>query len=142
MIVTLDIETIGNADAVAKMPDPKPNGRLNKDPDKIARDVAEKKAAMITKAALDPLTAAVCSLAEIQQMTDDEIERNFSSAKGTSALRRRGSMPSIVSAGSASGTSRRSSSGAGNVVYVGNVDELARAIAGYSNLTTAEAGSG
>jgi len=63
MIVTLDIETIGNADAVAKMPDPKPNGRLNKDPDKIARDVAEKKAAMITKAALDPLTAQVAAFA-------------------------------------------------------------------------------
>jgi len=86
------------------------------------------------------------SLAEIQQMTDDDIERNFSSAKSSSRLRQRGQRRSIVNAGtpqSARAISASVSSSRGtSIVYIGNVDELARAIAGYSNLQLAEAGNG
>jgi len=62
MIIALDIETIGNPEAVALMPEPAASGRL-KDPAKIAADIAEKKAAQASEAALDALTARVACFA-------------------------------------------------------------------------------
>ena len=58
--ITFDIETEGlpESELLAIMPDFKPNGTL-KDPDKIAADLAKKKAEWIEKAALSPLTGRV-----------------------------------------------------------------------------------
>jgi DNA polymerase elongation subunit (family B) len=70
MIVALDIETIGNPIACANMPEPKANKKL-KDPAKIAADIAEKKAAILEKAALDPMTARVCCYAIVSCETED-----------------------------------------------------------------------
>lgn len=64
MIFAIDIETIGNPAAVAQLPEPKANGRL-KDPAKIAADIAEKKAAMLADAALNPLTARIACYAAV-----------------------------------------------------------------------------
>jgi uncharacterized protein YprB with RNaseH-like and TPR domain len=64
VIVAIDIETIGNPEAVKLMPAPKANGRL-KDPAKIAADIAEKVAAMSAEAALDALTARVACYAAV-----------------------------------------------------------------------------
>ena len=58
MIIALDIETIGNEDALKHMPEPKAKKTL-KDPAKIAADIAEKKAEMASEAALNPLTARI-----------------------------------------------------------------------------------
>ena len=48
-----DIETVALADAAAYIPPPKPRANL-KDPAKIEADIAEKRAAVLEKAALDP----------------------------------------------------------------------------------------
>lgn len=64
MIVALDIETIGNEDALKKMPEPKAKKTL-KDPAKIAADIAEKKADMASEAALNPLTARIACYAAV-----------------------------------------------------------------------------
>jgi DNA polymerase elongation subunit (family B) len=58
MIIALDIETIGNPEAVASLPAPVAKKGL-KDPAKIAEDIAEKRAAQSSEAALDPLTARI-----------------------------------------------------------------------------------
>lgn len=75
MIVALDIETIGNKDAVALMPQPTASGRL-KDPAKIAADIAEKTAAMFADAALDPLTARVACYAIVGMNGGETAERS------------------------------------------------------------------
>jgi len=83
MIFALDIETIGNPDAVALLPEPKAHGRL-KDPAKIAADIAEKKAALLADAALNALTARIVCFAAVgadgetvhcAQAATDEAER-------------------------------------------------------------------
>ena len=64
MIIALDIETIGNAAAVALLPEPKASARL-KDPAKVAADIADKKADQVACAALNPLTARVACYAVV-----------------------------------------------------------------------------
>jgi DNA polymerase elongation subunit (family B) len=59
MIISFDIETIANHDAVAIMPPPEVKTGNIKDPSKIAEKVAEAKREQTEKAALDPLTARV-----------------------------------------------------------------------------------
>lgn len=63
MIVAIDIETMANPDAVALMPEPEVKTGNLKDPDKIAAKLAEAKANMLDKAALDPLTARIACYA-------------------------------------------------------------------------------
>lgn len=75
MIVALDIETIGNTEAVKLLPEPKPSKRL-KDPAKIAADIAEKKAAQMEGLALDALTARVCCFAGVGTVDGVEVEYN------------------------------------------------------------------
>lgn len=72
MIVALDIETIGNPDAVARMPDPEVKTGNLKDPAKIADKKAEAKAEMLSKAALDPLTARVICYAAAGEVGGEE----------------------------------------------------------------------
>ena len=59
MMIAIDIETVGNPEAVALMPTPEVKTGNTKDPAKIAEKVAEAKREMFEKAALDPLTARV-----------------------------------------------------------------------------------
>ena len=59
MIVALDIETIGNPEAIALMPEPEVKLGNVKDPAKIAEKIAAAKLAQVEKAALNPLTARV-----------------------------------------------------------------------------------
>lgn len=56
-----DIESCANPENLALMADPKPAANL-KDPAKIAADIAEKKAALIEQAALDPDYGKVLSI--------------------------------------------------------------------------------
>lgn len=60
-ILFFDIETLANPAALALLPEPKPAKNL-KDPEKIAADIAAKKAEQIAQAALDPDTAQICSI--------------------------------------------------------------------------------
>jgi predicted PolB exonuclease-like 3'-5' exonuclease len=68
MIIALDIETIGNMDAVVLMPDPEVKTGNVKDPAKIAAKVAEAKAAQMEKAALDSLTARIICYAAVGEV--------------------------------------------------------------------------
>jgi len=70
MIVAFDIETIGNKDAVALMPEPEVKTGNLKDPDKIAAKIAEAKAEVESKAALDPLTARVAAYAMVGESAE------------------------------------------------------------------------
>lgn len=63
MIIALDIETIPNPDAVARMPEPEVKTGNIKDPAKIKAKQDEAKAEMLEKAALDPLTGRVACYA-------------------------------------------------------------------------------
>jgi predicted PolB exonuclease-like 3'-5' exonuclease len=72
MIVALDIETIGNPEAVALMPEPEVKAGNVKDPAKIAAKQAEAKAAQLEKAALDPLTARIICYAAVGMVGADE----------------------------------------------------------------------
>lgn len=73
MIVALDIETIGNEDALKHMPEPKAKKTL-KDPAKIAADIAEKKTDMASKAALDPLTARIVCYAAVGVLSPSDLD--------------------------------------------------------------------
>ena len=74
MIVALDIETIGNPEAVAMMPDPDVKLGNTKDPAKIAEKLAEAKAAQSDKAAIDPLTARVATYAVVDTDGNEYVE--------------------------------------------------------------------
>lgn len=69
MIISFDIETIGNPDAVALMPPPEVKTGNIKDPAKIVEKVAEAKREQVEKAALDPLTARVVCYAAVGFVT-------------------------------------------------------------------------
>lgn len=56
-----DIETRGNPEAVALLPEPKPRKNLV-DPEKIEADIAEKKLARLDKAGLDPDLGFISSI--------------------------------------------------------------------------------
>jgi len=73
MIIALDIETIGNPEAVPFLPEVKAHGRL-KDPAKIAEDIAQKKADQVAELALDPLTGRVCAYATVGKLGADVAE--------------------------------------------------------------------
>lgn len=51
--LVFDLETAANLKALEFAPEPKPNGTL-RDPEKVAADIAAKKAELIDRAALDP----------------------------------------------------------------------------------------
>lgn len=77
MIIALDIETIGNPDAVKLIPEPEVKTGNIKDPAKIAEKIAEAKREQSEKAALDPLTARVACFAAVglvNPMADGEQE--------------------------------------------------------------------
>jgi predicted PolB exonuclease-like 3'-5' exonuclease len=59
MHIAFDIETIPNPAMLAKIPEPEVKTGNLKDPDKIAAKIAEAKAALADKLALDPLTGRV-----------------------------------------------------------------------------------
>lgn len=72
MIVALDIETIGNPDAAALMPEPEVKAGNIKDPAKITEKLAAAKAEQLTKAALDPLTARIICYAAAGEVGGEE----------------------------------------------------------------------
>ena len=72
MIVALDIETIGNPDAAALMPELEIKAGNIKDPAKIAEKLAAAKAERLTKAALDPLTARIICYAAAGEVNGEE----------------------------------------------------------------------
>ena len=74
MIVALDIETVANPEAVARMPAPEVKTGNIKDPAKIAAKHAEAKAEQMSKAALNPLTARVVCYAAVGIAGVDEAE--------------------------------------------------------------------
>lgn len=63
--IFFDIETQANPEAIKLMPEPSPAKNL-KDPDKIAADIADKKADQIALAALDPDYGRIISIAWAQ----------------------------------------------------------------------------
>ena len=90
MIVALDIETIGNPDAVVLMPDPEVKTGNLKDPAKIAGKKAEAKAEMLSKAALDPLTARIiCYAAAAGEICGEEKDVSEIIAEATDTAERR-----------------------------------------------------
>ena len=74
MIIALDIETIGNPDAVKLMPAPEVKTGNIKHPAKIAEKIAEAKAAQGKEAALDPLTAKIICYAAVGMIDNEEKE--------------------------------------------------------------------
>lgn len=72
MIVAIDIETVGNPDAAALMPEPEIKAGNLKDPAKIAEKMAAAKAEQLSKAALDPLTARIICYAAVGEIGNDE----------------------------------------------------------------------
>jgi predicted PolB exonuclease-like 3'-5' exonuclease len=74
MIIALDIETIGNPDAVAFMPEPEVKTGNIKDPAKIAEKQAEAKREQFERAALDALTARVCCFAAVEDGNQECVE--------------------------------------------------------------------
>jgi DNA polymerase elongation subunit (family B) len=65
MLLSIDIETVANSEAVALMPEPEVKLGNVKDPAKIDAKIAEAKLAQVEKAALDPLTARIASYAVV-----------------------------------------------------------------------------
>jgi len=70
MIISIDIETIPNADAIPLLPEPDVALGNLKDPDKIAAKVEAAKAAQIDKLALDPLYARICCVCMVAGQHD------------------------------------------------------------------------
>ncbi len=73
MIVALDIETMGNPDAVKLLPEPDVALGNLKDKDKIAAKIAEAKVAQVAEAGLDPLTARIICFSAVGGTSADEI---------------------------------------------------------------------
>ena len=74
MIISIDLETIPNPDALAAMPEPEVKLGNVKDPDKIAAKIEEAKAAQVEKAALNPLTARIASYAIVGETGGERSE--------------------------------------------------------------------